>query len=384
MKYKRLLAFALSVVITSNTILPAFANENVIADMRQNEEVATQEPNDKDDFKEDVLVVPESRNDETLERNSANITENSVISISDDDLCETEDLMWSIDDNFVLTISGNGNMQGESEGDYPWYEYALEVTEIVIEEGITSVGNSAFESFSSLEKVTLSNSVVSIGESAFKWCDILSEINFPPHLKYIGEYAFSECANLNNVELPEMLLAIEDCAFEYCISLEKITIPASTKSIGIGCFSGCSGLKEATILSDELTELKMDLFWGCTELKTVKIPKNIMVIQQGVIQLAEHPALDQSYEGFMKALEDGGFVVDTNLKVDYKNAQGEVSNCETIATKFVNDKVDLMLAIATNAAQACANATDTIPVVLTAVTDPEHSGCLSIDEEGTR
>lgn len=96
----------------------------------------------------------------------------------------------------------------------------------------------------------------------------------------------------------------------------------------------------------------------------------------GVIQLAEHPALDQSYEGFMKALEDGGFVVDTNLKVDYKNAQGEVSNCETIATKFVNDKVDLMLAIATNAAQACANATDSIPVVLTAVTDPEHSGLV--------
>ena len=97
----------------------------------------------------------------------------------------------------------------------------------------------------------------------------------------------------------------------------------------------------------------------------------------GVNQLAEHPALDASYEGFMAALKDNGFA---DVVVDYKNAQGDPSNCETIATKFVNDKVDLILAIATNAAQAAANATETIPVVLTAVTDPEFSGLVETNE----
>ena len=99
-------------------------------------------------------------------------------------------------------------------------------------------------------------------------------------------------------------------------------------------------------------------------------------IQVGVIQLAEHPALDQSYEGFAAALKDAGIEADIELK----NAQGDVSNCETIANKFVNDKVDLILAIATNAAQAAANATETIPVVLTAVTDPEFSGLVDTNE----
>ena len=100
----------------------------------------------------------------------------------------------------------------------------------------------------------------------------------------------------------------------------------------------------------------------------------------GVIQLAEHPALDQSYEGFMAALKDGGYSEDTT-SVDFKNAQGEVSNCETIVSKFVNDDVDLILAIATNAAQAAANATDTIPVILTAVTNPEYSGLVESNEK---
>ncbi|MBR5289572.1 MAG: ABC transporter substrate-binding protein [Erysipelotrichaceae bacterium] len=99
-------------------------------------------------------------------------------------------------------------------------------------------------------------------------------------------------------------------------------------------------------------------------------------INIGVIQLAEHPALDQSYEGFMQALKDAG----VDAQVELKNAQGDPSNCETIVNKFVNDQVDLILAIATNAAQAAANATDTIPVVLTAVTDPEFSGLVDSNE----
>ena len=104
-------------------------------------------------------------------------------------------------------------------------------------------------------------------------------------------------------------------------------------------------------------------------------------INVGVIQLAEHPALDQSYLGFMAALKDAGYVENENISVDFKNAQGEVSNCETIASKFVNDDVDLILAIATNAAQAAANATDTIPIVLTAVTNPEYSGLVETNEK---
>ncbi len=71
----------------------------------------------------------------------------------------------------------------------------------------------------------------------------------------------------------------------------------------------------------------------------------------GVSQLAEHPALDASYEGFVAALKDAGYVDGENIEIDFNNAQGDPSNCETIANKLVNNQSDLILAIATNSAR---------------------------------
>ena len=94
-------------------------------------------------------------------------------------------------------------------------------------------------------------------------------------------------------------------------------------------------------------------------------------IKIGIIQLVEHPALDGAYKGFVDGLATAGYVDGQNISIDYQNAQGEQANCVTIAQKFVNDGDDLILAIATPAAQAVANLTQDIPVLVTAVTDPE-------------
>ncbi len=100
----------------------------------------------------------------------------------------------------------------------------------------------------------------------------------------------------------------------------------------------------------------------------------------GVLQLIEHVALDQAYEGFVAGLKDAGYVDGENISIDYQNAQGEQANCVTIAQKFVNDDVDLILAIATPAAQAAANLTDSIPILVTAVTDPESAKLVESNE----
>ncbi len=94
-------------------------------------------------------------------------------------------------------------------------------------------------------------------------------------------------------------------------------------------------------------------------------------IKIGIIQLVEHPALDKAYQGFVDGLKEAGYVDGENVTIDYQNAQGEQVNCVTIADKFVNDNDSLILAIATPAAQAVANKTKTIPILVTAVTDPE-------------
>lgn len=104
-------------------------------------------------------------------------------------------------------------------------------------------------------------------------------------------------------------------------------------------------------------------------------------ISIGVIQLAPHVALDSSYEGFLEALSERGYVEGENLHLDYNNAQGDPSNATTIAQKLVNAKPDLIFAIATQAAQAAANQTSDIPIVITAVTNPQESGLVKSNEK---
>ncbi|MBE5978225.1 MAG: ABC transporter substrate-binding protein [Paenibacillaceae bacterium] len=96
----------------------------------------------------------------------------------------------------------------------------------------------------------------------------------------------------------------------------------------------------------------------------------------GVLQLVQHTALDASNKGFIKALDDAGL----NYTVDQQNASGDQPTCQTIASKLVNDGDDLILAIATPAAQAVAGATSEIPVLITAVTDPAASDLVESNE----
>ncbi|HHY98061.1 MAG TPA: ABC transporter substrate-binding protein [Firmicutes bacterium] len=99
-------------------------------------------------------------------------------------------------------------------------------------------------------------------------------------------------------------------------------------------------------------------------------------IKIGISQIAEHPALDAARKGFVDGLAEAGYVEGKNLVIDFKNAQGDLSLAQTIAQKFVSDKVDLILAIATPSAQAAANVTNKIPILITAVTDPLKAGLV--------
>lgn len=111
--------------------------------------------------------------------------------------------------------------------------------------------------------------------------------------------------------------------------------------------------------------LALSTMVGCSSKKDSSDQKKI-----GVVQLVEHDALDASYKGFKDGLEKAGYKDGDKIKIEYKNAQNEQSNCQTIAKQFVTDKCDLVLAIATPAAQAMANESKDIPILVTAVTDP--------------
>jgi putative ABC transport system substrate-binding protein len=100
------------------------------------------------------------------------------------------------------------------------------------------------------------------------------------------------------------------------------------------------------------------------------------VFKIGILQLVQHTALDASNKGFVQALDDSGIA----YTLDSQNASGDQSTCQTIASKLVNDGDDLILAIATPAAQAVAGATSEIPILITAITDPAASDLVASNE----
>ncbi|MBQ7816644.1 MAG: ABC transporter substrate-binding protein, partial [Oscillospiraceae bacterium] len=104
------------------------------------------------------------------------------------------------------------------------------------------------------------------------------------------------------------------------------------------------------------------------------------MLKIGVLQLIEHNALDSAREGFVQALADNGLVDGETIVLDYQNAQGDPSNLSTMSQRFVNNDSDLVLTIATGAAQSMASNTDEIPILFTAVTDPVDAGLVASNE----
>ena len=128
-----------------------------------------------------------------------------------------------------------------------------------------------------------------------------------------------------------------------------------------------SGKKETT------AETTSDTTAESAESKTVSDGETYKI---GVLQLTEHAALDAANEGFVAALDDSGI----SYEIDQQNAQNDQSACQTIAEKLVNDGDDLILAIATPAAQAVAGVTTEIPIVGTAITDFADSGLVESND----
>jgi len=100
------------------------------------------------------------------------------------------------------------------------------------------------------------------------------------------------------------------------------------------------------------------------------------VIKIGITQIVDHPALNAVRDGFIDEMTELGYILDKDVVYDLQNAQGDMATANTIAQKFVSEGVDLILSIATPTSQAAVNATTTIPIVFSAVTDPIGAGLV--------
>ena len=154
-------------------------------------------------------------------------------------------LRWLLTDNGVLIISGKGEMNDYSF-DNRSPRSKSDIKRIIIGDGVTTIGSSAFDNCSNLTSVAIPNSVTEIGFRAFEDCRALTSINIPNSVTEIGDYAFYNCSELTSVTIPNSVTEIGDYAFYNCSELTSVTIPNSVTRIGDLAFSGCRSLKNFT------------------------------------------------------------------------------------------------------------------------------------------
>ena len=144
------------------------------------------------------------------------------------------------------------------------------VKKVVIEDGVTSIRNSAFYDCNSLTSITIPNSVTSIGAYAFSNCYYLTNITIPNSVTSIENYAFRSCSSLTSITIPDSVTSIGFSAFSGCKNLTSITIPDSIISIGHTAFYNCSSLTSITI-PDSVISIGDAAFKYCSNLKTISL-----------------------------------------------------------------------------------------------------------------
>ncbi len=202
-------------------------------------------------------------------------------------------LTWTVDRNYTLTISGSGEMEFFNASE-PWAEYRYQLRKIVVEEGVTNLSNvfrlhnqvtevslpntlrvieaQAFDQCSSITHLELPESVDSIGEGVFYLCESLQEIRIPSRVTMINSSLFRGCRGLRSVEFPNGLTRILTTAFQYCNELNALHLPASLTFIGQEAFADCTGLDTITVLATTPPEVTQSAFDNVPDTIPVFVP----------------------------------------------------------------------------------------------------------------
>jgi hypothetical protein len=182
-----------------------------------------------------------------------------------------------------MTISGTGSMDNyvnpNSTGDKaPWYdEYGTDITDVIIESGVTSIGNYAFNGCTNLTSVVIPYGVTSIGNYAFYGCTNLTSVEIPGSVDTIGNWTFTGCASLKDLMIHDGVESIGMAAFQNCTNLTYIVIPDGVKTIGAQAFYGCNKLTYIEI-PGSVDTIGMAAFQGCTALTSAIIPNKVTTI----------------------------------------------------------------------------------------------------------
>ena len=321
-----------------------------------------------------------------------------------------DNVTYSLDiETGVLTISGTGDMYSYG----PFYENT-NIKSVIIENGVTSIGDSAFDGCTSLTDVTIPNSVTSIGDCAFEDCYFtyenfvnnsnvelddsskptivdtdaggfcikdnelvnmrptyaIGEITIPDSVTSISDYAFCSCENLTSITIPGSVTSIGNYAFERCESLTSVIIPDSVTSIGSSAFFDCVSLKSIEVSGNNKNYSSLDgvLFnKDKTELITYPAGKtdSEYVIPNSVTSIG--------YSAFENCTSLTSVTIpDSVTSIDYSAFE----NCTSLTSVTIPNDVT---SIGYGVFQGCTSLTSvTIPNSVTSIDSSAFSSCTSL------
>ena len=189
------------------------------------------------------------------------------------------DLTWSLMSDGVLTFTGNGKMRNYTyKSAMPWYDYIDQITSVVLEDGVTSVGNYAFYGMPNLRTITIPEGVTSIGTYAFKNSTALDDVVLPSTLTKLGDNAFYGCTSLSSIDIPEGIYTIWEYTFKNCSNLKTVNLPSTLIKIDEAAFYG-TAITEL-VIPDNVVIIGVYCFKNCTELTSVILPKKLIQIRE--------------------------------------------------------------------------------------------------------
>lgn len=202
--------------------------------------------------------------------------ERDEIAPSYNGVCGTQ-AKWQYNiDEKKLTIFGTGEMYNYTAKEpAPWQK--LDILSIVVDDGITSIGNYAFTNCTWVGEIKLPDTVVSIGDYSFKSCINLTYISLPDNITTIGSFAFDGCKELPSINIPSKLNTLSSHIFTNCVSFTEFTIPSNIKTLENGVFSGCSGLINF-VFPETVESIGESTFFNCSNLKNVTFSDSITSI----------------------------------------------------------------------------------------------------------
>ena len=309
------------------------------------------------------------------------------------------EITWKLSGDGTLTISGTDMPDYSPTNPAPWRNLDRSIKEVVIEEGVTNIGNCAFAWRSEITSVTIPNSVTSIGNSAFEGCHEITEIELPNALTDIDDFAFSYCFHLTSVKIPKSVTRIGEMAFYLCSVLSSIIvedgntiydsrnncnaiIETNSNTLILGC--------KNTIIPDNVTNICNNAFDCRFELTSIDIPNSVTSIGKnafsgtGLTSLTIPKSVTSlSVDAFSNCKALNSIIVkEGNAKYDSRNKCNAI--IETKSNTMIlgcNNTVipDDVTCIGNSALSDCPSlATITIPNSVTSIEKCAFAGCSSL------